>query len=87
MAAPFKFPNPNDVTPNHPTTFVDSATILSLYNQEHQDATMRNYCQTVIDWFCTYEKAYGWSKAEPESGTVNGILLTNGKVRRAFYKE
>lgn len=80
---PFFFPDPNDVTPNNPTTFVDSGTILSLYNQENPDTTMQRYCQTVIDWFCTYEKTHKWDDAEPLTGTINGVILTNKAVKRA----
>lgn len=82
---PFFFPDPNERSPKDSTYFEDSATILSLYNQENSSAPMQKYCQTVIDWFCNYEKAHGWSKASPEDGTTKGVLLTNGRVRRAFY--
>lgn len=82
---PFEFPDPNECSPKVYTSFVDSKRILNLYNQENPSATMQKYCQSVIDWFCDYEKAHGWSKAVPETGTTKGVLLTNGRVRRAFY--
>lgn len=65
MARPFVFPSPNDRTPNDPSTIVNSAGVIGLYNQESGDPDkMERVTAKVQDWFTKRAKeTYAWDDA------------------------
>ncbi len=59
----FKFPNPNDRSPNQPAFIVKSDQIIGLYNK-YKDDDMKNVTSKVQDWFADMAKEYQWDDAE-----------------------
>lgn len=77
---PFDFPDPDDVTPKHPSTIAYSDQVLGLYNQSHDGENMLKVSSKVKDWFMREAKSKGWDEA---TFIDSDCVLSNHTVKAA----
>jgi hypothetical protein len=67
MPRPFTFPDPDDRSPNNPSTLVSNTQVLGLYKTGTGEK-MQRVTEKVSKWFEDEAKKKGWSDAKFSGG-------------------
>jgi hypothetical protein len=61
MPKPLQFPDPSEVTDDHPTVLRSNDIMVAIYNQEN-NTSAKNLSAKIQDWIAAEAKARGWKR-------------------------
>lgn len=79
MAKPLQFPDPSEVTDDHPTVLRSNDIMVAIYNQE-TDSNAKNFSGKIQDWIVAEAAKLGWKRvvfplAYPSKTLIAGCVF------------
>lgn len=79
MSKPLQFPDPSEVTDDHPCVLRSNDIMVAIYNQEHE-ASAKNLSAKIQTWITDEAKNRGWKRvvfplAYPSKTLIAGCVF------------